>query len=234
MVAKTNKCLIVFLIIIGILAIFLGYIQIKGAIYAPFKQVIVEEPELPSEAEIFSFLSAQDTDKDGLSDFDERFVYQTSVYIFDSDGDSFSDKEEVEAQSDPLNPESNPYRIDVPEKPSPEQTFSLSKYDILNETISIEEIRNLLINEAGLSQEIVDKLDDKTLENLYNETKQETGIDLEQLTAPNDQERQFSDLTPSQIKQLLIEQGSIDESMLDSIDDETLKSMFLQSLLDLE
>ncbi len=140
----------------------------------------------------------------------------------------------MEAQSDPLNPESNPYRIDVPEKPSPEQTFSLSKYDILNETISIEEIRNLLINEAGLSQEIVDKLDDKTLESLYNETKQETGIDLEQLTAPNDQERQFSDLTPSQIKQLLIEQGSIDESMLDSIDDETLKSMFLQSLLDLE
>jgi len=233
MVSKTNKGLIVFLIIIGILAIFLGYNQIKGAIYAPFKQVIVEEPELPSEAEIFAFLSTQDTDKDGLSDFDERFVYQTSVYIFDSDGDSFSDKEEVEAQSDPLNSESTPYRIDVPEKPSSEQIFSLSESDILNETISIEEIRNLLINEAGLSQEIVDKLDDKTLENLYNETKQETGIDLEQLTASKDQERQSSDLSPSQIRQLLIEQG-VDESMLDSIDDETLKSMFLQSLLDLE
>jgi len=234
MAQKTNKRLIVFLIIIGIFAIFLGFIQLRGAIYSPFGKIIVEQPEFPGEAEFFAILSEQDTDGDGLSNFDERFVYLTSENLADTDSDSFSDKEEVDAQSDPLNFESTPYRIDVPKKANSEQIFSSPESNTLDKIVSMEEIRNLLINEAGLSREIVDKLDDKTLENLYNETKQETGIDLNQLKAPvDDQQRQFSDLDPSQIRQILIEQG-VDKNMLDSIDDETLKSMFLQSLLNVE
>ncbi len=234
MTSKTDTRLIIFLIIIGFSAVFLGYIQFKGTIYSPFKQGPIEELELPDQAEVFAILSEQDTDGDGLSDFDERFVYQTSVYITDSDSDSFSDKEEVDAQSDPLNPESTPYRTpSVSEEAISEPVSSPVNPDNQEEKTSIQEIRDLLINQAGLSQEIVDKLDDKTLENLYNETKQETGIDLKQLQAPDDQQRQFLDLDPSYIRQLLIEQG-VDKNMLDSVDDETLKSMFLQSLLNLE
>ena len=234
MATKTNTRLMTFLIIIGVLAIILSYLQLKGAIYAPFKQTFTrEEPEVLDQAEIFDILADQDTDEDGLSDFDERFVYQTSVYIVDSDSDSFSDKEEVEAQSDPLNPESTPYHTPkTPEQGVSEQVFSPPEPDLSEQEVSIQEIRDLLINQAGLDKEIVDKLDDKTLENLYNETKQETGIDLRQLKAPDDLMRQFSDLDISQLRQVLIDQG-VDQNILDSVDDETLRSMFLQSLLNL-
>lgn len=235
MTSKTDTRLIIFLIIIGFSAVFLSYFQFKGTIYSSFKQVPIEELEFPDQAEAFAILSEQDTDGDGLSDFDERFVYKTSVYVFDSDSDSFSDKEEVDAQSDPLNPESTPYR--TPPSAS-EETISESALfsvepDNQEEKTPIQEIRDLLINQAGLSQEIVDKLDDKTLERLYNETKQETGIDLKQLQALDNQQRQFSDFDPSYIRQILIEQGA-DENILDSIDDEILKLIFLQSPLQIK
>ncbi len=231
MLSKTNKYLILLLLFLGVLAIFLGYFQIRGTIYAPFKQ-IAQKTTLPNQEQITSItdLTEQDTDKDGLSDFDEKFVHQTSVYLVDTDSDSFTDKEEIDAKSDPLNKESTPYH--TPENPREEENpleKTFSQEENVLEEISIQEIKDLLINQAGLSREIVDKLDDKTLKELYNETKKETGIDLNELGAPSNQEPQFSDLDVSQMRQLLIEQG-VDEKMLDSIDDETLKSMFLQSL----
>ncbi|MCG2717287.1 MAG: thrombospondin type 3 repeat-containing protein [Nanoarchaeota archaeon] len=226
MPAKINKSLLLLLLFLSVLAVGLSYFQIKGAIYSPFIQKVTKQSEVLDQAEIIAILSEQDTDKDGLSDFDEEFVYQTSVYLNDSDGDTFSDKEEIDAQSNPLDKNSTPYHL-ITEKNVLEEEISITPS---SEDISVEEIKNLLINQAGLSQEIVDKLDDKTLENLYNETKQETGIDLKQLQAPDDLMRQFSDLDPSQIRQLLIEQG-VDSEMLSSVDDQTLMSMFLQSLL---
>ena len=242
MPTKINKFLLLFLLFFGLLAISLGYFQIKGAIYAPFvRQKVSEEQEIPTQAEVLAILDGQDVDNDGLSDFDEKFVYQTSAYLADSDSDGFSDKEEIEAESDPLNPESTPYHspTNLPGEPGKSSTSVLEEVILVPEfsqtlgiEISVEEIRNLLINQAGLSQGIVDKLDDKTLEKLYNETKQETGIDLKELKAPDDLMRQFSDLDVVQLRQLLISQG-VDSEILSSIDDQTLKSMFLQSLLNL-
>jgi len=46
-------------------------------------------------------LMASDTDKDGLSDWDELNTHKTSPYLEDSDGDGFSDKEEIENGKDP-------------------------------------------------------------------------------------------------------------------------------------
>jgi len=227
--SEHKKFLILLLLFLSVLAVGLSYFQIKGAIYSPFIQKVAKQSEVLDQSELIAVLLEQDVDNDGLSDFDEEFVYQTSVYLADSDGDGFSDKEEIDAQSNPLDQNSTPYHL-ITEENIPEEEILISPN---NEDISVEEIKNLLVSQAGLSQEIVDNLDDKTLLKLYNETKQETGIDLKQLQAPNDQQRQFSDLEPAQIRQLLIEEG-IDQSMLESIDDETLKSMFLQSLLDVE
>ena len=47
----------------------------------------------------------RDTDRDGLSDFDETNSYQTSPFIEDTDGDGLSDGQEVAAKKDPLCPE---------------------------------------------------------------------------------------------------------------------------------
>ncbi len=228
MISKTDKRLTIFLGLMTVLIFIFGYLQMKKTIYSPFQapkqtSAIVT---IPTQEEVSAILDQQDTDKDGLSDFDEKFVYQTAVYNQDSDSDGFTDKEEVDAQSDPLNSKSTPYHTPEPTK---EDAFTSIDAIASRQEISIQEIRDLLVEQGGLSREIVDKLDDKTLEQLYNETKQETGIDLSGLEAPSAEERQFSDLTMAEIRQLLISQG-IDETLLDSIDDETLRTMFLQSL----
>jgi len=247
-----NTHLIVFLIIITILAIFLAYWQMKGAIYSPFWGQIAnsQESEQEIQIQVFELLSKQDTDKDGLSDFDERFVYNTSVYVPDSDSDAFTDKEEIDAQSNPLDPHSTPYRKPKQEEQTELDVGELTKDIILEDLenfsdVSVEEIKNFLINQAGLSEEIVEKLDDKTIIKLYNETKQETGIDPQMLEqSSNDLTSQFSnfilkanqsqaeDIDILELRQQLINQG-LDKEILDSLDDETLKLLFIQSLQDL-
>ena len=46
-------------------------------------------------------LRSQDTDEDGLSDWDELNVYITSPYLADSDSDGIKDGEEISAGTDP-------------------------------------------------------------------------------------------------------------------------------------
>ena len=46
-------------------------------------------------------LRAKDTDKDGLNDYDELNIYNTSPYLEDSDSDGFSDKQEIDSENDP-------------------------------------------------------------------------------------------------------------------------------------
>jgi len=52
-----------------------------------------------------------DTDGDGLTDFEELFIYHTNPLDPDTDGDGFSDGVEVLFGSDPLDPDSTPLSI---------------------------------------------------------------------------------------------------------------------------
>lgn len=53
------------------------------------------------EGDSVAALRAKDTDGDGLSDWDELNVYNTSPYLEDSDSDGFSDFEEIMNGTDP-------------------------------------------------------------------------------------------------------------------------------------
>lgn len=233
---SNNNLLIYVLIVLGISAVFLSYFQLRGAIYAPFGRPA--KPREIDKSEILYDLTFQDTDQDGLTDFDERFVYLTSIYIFDSDSDSFSDKEEVEAGSDPLDPKSTPYfqtnkKESLDQENFLEQIFPSPQELEDNRGITAEEIKDLLINQAGLSQNVVDKFDDKTLIKLYNETKEDTGIDLKNLPAPEESKGQFSDLDIKTLRQFLIDSG-VEIETLEQVSDQDLESLFLQSLLQLQ
>jgi hypothetical protein len=50
-------------------------------------------------------LKTQDTDGDGLSDWDELNTYKTSPYLADTDGDGYSDKNEIDSSNDPNCPQ---------------------------------------------------------------------------------------------------------------------------------
>ncbi len=227
--AKTNIPLLISLIIISVLILGFGFLQIRGAIFAPFFRP--PAPKELTQAEILAELRTRDTDKDRLSDFDEKFIHATSPYIADTDSDGFSDYEEVMAGSNPLDPASTPYnKKEVSEESPLEKTFELPEEQgfVPGKGPSAEEIRNLLVTRGGLSREVVDNLDDKTLIKLYNETKEETGIDLERLEVPQEVERLFSNLDITELRRLLIKEGA-DPEMLEKLDDETLRLLFLQA-----
>ncbi|TSC56062.1 MAG: hypothetical protein G01um101418_430 [Parcubacteria group bacterium Gr01-1014_18] len=134
-----------------------------------------------------SELRARDTDKDGLNDYEESYIYKTSIYLPDTDSDGAGDKEEVSAGQDPrcakgedcklvnlevlqqekslsimdaLSPEAQVAGVDLSSIP-PEQ-FEL----ILKGQASAEQIRGFLILN-GLEESVVDSMDEEAVNLLY-------------------------------------------------------------------
>ncbi|MBI4256758.1 hypothetical protein HY626_01735 [Candidatus Uhrbacteria bacterium] len=131
-----------------------------------------------------------DTDQDGLVDYDELYVYKTSPYIVDSDSDGFSDQEEVYSGNNPNCPTGqNCGRISgsaeaVAETSAADAfieglvgegdlldagsvTFE-SEEDVANffQQATMDQIRAALL-ESGMTQEELDQIDDETLKAFF-------------------------------------------------------------------
>jgi hypothetical protein len=243
----TTNYLLLSLIGFSIFVLGLGYFQIRHAIFGPFAGQKIKKPVADLQKLLVEAQNL-DTDHDGLTDFEETYKYHTSIYLPDSDSDGFSDAEEIKNQSNPLNSESTPLNKKVAES-NLEQTFeAVAKEELSNEQkeVNPQEIRDLLVQKGGLSKEAVDKIDDKTLLKWYNEVKAETGFGLEDIgqsiqpssvpsgSKSNEELKQFwlknlEQLTPSEIRQVLISNG-MDAKLLEQIDDQTLKQVFLNAL----
>ena len=67
------------------------------------------EPPIPSTRDVFNCVveEAQDSDGDGLSDWDEYNIYGTNASNPDTDGDGVSDGDEVNNGTNPLDPDCN-------------------------------------------------------------------------------------------------------------------------------
>jgi len=219
--------LLVGLTVLAVLTLVLGFTQIRGAIEGPFSQFKTKPRQITQE-ELADYLKKQDTDHDGLSDYDEGSVYKTSPYLADSDSDGYTDYEEIKAKSNPLDSQSTPYRKKESQGTALEQVYkpSPSPSQELAEEISIQEIRKLLI-QSGLDQATVDKIDDKTLKELYNETRKETGINPQTMGQGSASIEQNTELKPEEIRQLLL-LGGADPEILKQVDDQTLKTLFEQ------
>ena len=231
---KKNQSLIL-LISLFLISIIASYFSLKTSIYGPFKKEKINPLTEKNPLEDFQ---KKDTDRDGLSDFDEQYLYGTSIYLADSDSDGFSDKEEIEAKSNPNDPRSTPLNKEIKEETKPfsfeEKSLKESKVEESSQEPTPEEIRKILKEKGGLSEEILSKIDDETLLKLYRETKEETGIDFKKLEigeggGESDLTERLSGLTPAEIRNLLI-QGGADPKILEQIPDEVLKTLFLESL----
>lgn len=89
---------------IGIATFVFGAIRLNKIIHLPFVKHGVAGSHKTAEdieRERIAELQNADTDKDGLSDYDELYVFRTSPFLEDSDSDGVSDGNEVAAETDP-------------------------------------------------------------------------------------------------------------------------------------
>lgn len=162
----------------------LGIVQIKNQITKPllpkypnsnFKIVSVEEEEFQKAEK----LRGSDTDEDGLNDYDELYVFETSPYLADSDSDGSTDFEELQSGQNPNCPvgqqcntlkSTNTNTTDVnSSSTNTAVTASATDIDVIRETLK----------NAGAPATTLDAMTDEELITLYNETVQETGYTLD-------------------------------------------------------
>jgi hypothetical protein len=177
--SKEQKIGVILLSIFSVFAIGLGILQIRNTMYAPFALSKKIPPLVRDDINSSEALMYRDTDKDGLNDFDELYVYHTSPYLADTDSDGIPDKDEVDRGSDPLCPEGqNCANLEVNEDavlgnvalnsvsstlgPAPSQ-------EDLNQALNDPaQIRKILLD-AGLDKKIIDTTSDAELMKMVKE-----------------------------------------------------------------
>jgi len=244
---KPNKYLVWGLIILTLVFIFGSYAKFRIMIFGPFTKFKTSTQAMTDVQALLAQSQNQDTDQDGLTDFQEEYVYHTSAYLADTDSDGFADKQEIDAGSNPLDPNSTPLNKTKTEG-NLQQTFdNLQQNQSTSGIVEMTpaEIRDLLVDKGLFTRDAVDKIDDKMLLEVYNETKQQTGINPENFTQNNTSSispsaaqnpvqslgsiSDLEQLTPAQIKQLLLDNG-VAADTLNQVDDQTLKAIFLQAV----
>ncbi len=230
--------------------VILGFRGIGNAIKSPFAKSFLPPP--PTAEEIkqkqLAELKSKDTDKDGLSDYDEIYVYNTSPYLPDTDGDGVSDKDELLRGTDPNCPEGKTCfgtgagvadagivqpqmfgsGIQVP------SAGQLLLQTMLGANPDPKALRSVL-EKNGVSKQILDGLDDAKLIELARQaaggapvggsaavSASSTSAENLQKTLPT--ERQ----TPSSAEQLraILRSQGVSEEQLKKIDDATLLKVY--------
>jgi len=194
---KEQKAGFIFVALTSFLAIIFGVVFMTHNISSPFK-IEYEGPRFLSKTEQQQLeLEKQrqtDTDEDSLSDYDELYVYKTSPYLYDTDGDGLSDKIEIESGMDPncatndcsntdqfettpigmdfegidKNIETSQQMLDPILQEPIETVDTESRVETADDlpTLSISEIRQLLLD-AGADEAQVNALSDDELMQLY-------------------------------------------------------------------
>ncbi len=198
--SSEQKVAFALLLFLGIGGIFFGFRSFGSNIRRPFDLQVARylkgEKFLTSSQKEQQELEAsktRDVDGDGLTDYDELYVYKTSPYLTDSDSDGFDDKTEVFSGNDPTCPKENDcgdqaeISGDQNEVSSLVEAFGSSASILQSGQIdfekpedvenffrqaTLEEIRNAL-KQAGVSQEQLDQITDEELMEFFNSTLNE-------------------------------------------------------------
>lgn len=101
-IAKEQKIGLFLLLIFTVLAVGLGALQMRNTLYGPFALQNTAPDISVDDVNTVEAQQLRDTDRDGLNDFDELYVYTTSIYLADTDSDGLTDKEEVDNGKNPL------------------------------------------------------------------------------------------------------------------------------------
>ena len=197
---KGQKLAVGVLAFFSFLLIVFQFTNFKDSINKPFEykenvqntdsNSICSGPDCP---EAIANLRAQDTDGDGINDYDELNIYKTSPYLEDSDSDGFNDFEEINNEKDPNCPsgrdcyDTDPLANTTAEDESSldiehlQETFNQNKNASNNESvpslgeipegfedIDAETLRALLL-ESGVEKEMLDQISDEDLLSTFQE-----------------------------------------------------------------
>lgn len=189
---KPQKIAVVVLTILAVLIVIFWIWQFRSQVNRPFNYNGNDSPT-GATADYTVALKEQDTDQDGLSDYDEIYVYKSSPYLEDTDSDGLTDKQEVDLGKNPNCPEgkdcyaspetaSSSAAIIGNETPAAEQPSITLPSDLdsagisattlqnaLNGQIDAATLRQLLIA-GGAAKEDLDQVSDVDLLKSYQET----------------------------------------------------------------
>ena len=226
---KVNRLLAGSILVFGLAAIVLGFFQFRSNIARPFwpkdpqntNQIDIDKEDLLG-------LRQKDTDQDGLSDYDELYIYGSSPYLKDTDSDGINDEEEVSLGTDPSCPEGeNCFAI----WSDSSDGSSVGTPDSVNLFTGsrIDQLRQVL-QQAGMSASDLASFSDEELLAAYEEilSQSQTGTlaPIQSVTLPVSQ---IEDLTPDQLRRLLLEAG-VAKDVLDQITDKELMGLVEETL----
>ncbi len=190
-----RKVGILLILVLGVCGVVFGLKYLGRHLERPFYNVLYYEgPAYVSlqerELQEMQEQKQRDTDEDGLSDYDELYVYRTSPYLADSDSDGYDDKTEIFSSNDPNCPEGkdcgqfyasaeeagstlvpNDLIEGIPNSGIDTNGITTlnSEEDVMNYfyQMSADEVRRVMV-ESGVPEEMIDQLDDETLVDLLN------------------------------------------------------------------
>lgn len=214
----------------GIAALFLGIIQMKsriltGGITPRTAQVTPAHNAVPADITAQD-LATVDTDQDGLSDQDEITLYKSSPYLADSDSDGYSDAQEVAEGENPNCPRGETclglgtagegYAIGGTDAAQP----------VVIPEFNPEEIRQQLLA-AGVDPAVLDQLTDVQLEELYQETVEETAVTAPAAQSPSIESQlaagEPTDEILDEVRELLVQSGLTEEEVASLTQDQLLE-----------
>ncbi len=232
----------VFLFVFTILFLIISFFQIRNNLYRPYALsnavpdiLIKEKFSDPVEA-----LHYRDTDRDGLTDFEEIYIYGTSAYLDDTDGDSVKDREEILQGRNPVCVEGTECDKQVGENlpiqnlenwiKDPESEGNLFDInDLLNDP---EQIKLILISSGveenklkGFSDEEILKIGKEIFDS--EDFQNALGVRMSSLNTTSSTEKViekkdvFEDI--SLLRKMILETGYVDKEALDKLTDEEVK-----------
>lgn len=154
------------IVLAGVIGVIGGWRSLKSQIFDPFllNQVTNQTNNLQQQAAL-----AVDTDRDGLSDYEELNIYKTSPFVADSDSDGIYDGEEIKQNSDPNCPQGTSCSAwqntggSVQQSTTNTSTTSTTGETNNQNTLTAQQLRQLLI-QNGFSETEVNGLTDEQLQ----------------------------------------------------------------------
>jgi hypothetical protein len=158
------------LLFVGITGAAIGSWYMRDQVLHAFQNDVGEfKTSEEVEQERIAGLKDKDTDTDGISDYDETYVFKTSPYLEDSDSDGLADKQELSTGKNPNCPEGKDCGVLITGTGSATTTAGSDVEaqfieQLLNPTA--DQVRQFL-RDAGVKEEEIQGIDDATLMQMY-------------------------------------------------------------------